>query len=248
MDNKTIQQYGEEILCYRLRTARQKKRMVYEDWDKQLIELYKEERALSLQKRNLGWDILAQPYQRGWIRSFVLRDDVARSNQAEFFENILRKINTTCWCYRRDFMVKKRRFGKKVYEVAQQSLLEPGPDCFAKLKFTDMEKQFFHVKEYYFNGACVIKFAFNEPWRFVLCTRPNIITRVRKTDPELESRLKEIDSYLEKGNYRSRQEKLVHGNWYKYWKRNEADTGENGLKNKSFSRILDEIKEVIWQN
>ncbi len=39
MDTKLIQQYGEDILCYRLRTARQKKRMRYEDFDKQLIQL-----------------------------------------------------------------------------------------------------------------------------------------------------------------------------------------------------------------
>ena len=38
MDTKFIQQYGEDILCYRLRTARQKKRMQYEDFDKQLIQ------------------------------------------------------------------------------------------------------------------------------------------------------------------------------------------------------------------
>jgi hypothetical protein len=51
MDTKIIKQYGEDILCYKLRTARQKKRMQYNDFDKQLIQLHKKEKALYLQKK-----------------------------------------------------------------------------------------------------------------------------------------------------------------------------------------------------
>src|SRR5688572_3974164 len=88
MDRKLIQQYGTEILSYRLRTVRQRKRMQYEDFDKQLIKLYKEDKALGIKANNLGWEPLTPPVQKGWKRFFVLRDDVARSKHAEFFENI----------------------------------------------------------------------------------------------------------------------------------------------------------------
>lgn len=91
MDTKLIKQYGEDIFCYRLRTARHKKRMQYEDFDKQLIQLHQEENGLYEQRRNLGWEPLLPAVQKGWKRFFVLRDDVARSKQAEFFENILKK-------------------------------------------------------------------------------------------------------------------------------------------------------------
>jgi hypothetical protein len=246
MNNKDIQKYGDDILSYPMRSARQKKRMVYEDLDKHLIQLYREERILHLQKRNLGWEGLAQPYQRGWTRSFELRDDVVRSGGAIFFASILRKINTKYWCYRKDFMIKKRKLGKKIYTVKQQNLLEPDPCHFAKLKFTDKEKQFFHMREYFKSGTIEKKYVFNEPWRFVVCTRPNIITRVRKTDPEIERQLEEINSFLRKNNYRNRQIRLTRGNLKKYWKSYEANTDEkNWLKNKSFSRILDEIKEQV---
>ena len=50
MNSKLIQQYGEDILCYRLRTARQKKRMQYKDFEKQLLKINREERKL-LEKR-----------------------------------------------------------------------------------------------------------------------------------------------------------------------------------------------------
>lgn len=65
MDTKVIEQYGEDILCYRLRTARQKKRMQYKDFDRQLIQLHKEQNALYAQKRNLGWEVLHPPVQKG---------------------------------------------------------------------------------------------------------------------------------------------------------------------------------------
>jgi hypothetical protein len=102
MDTKLIQQYGEDILCYRLRTARQKKRMQYEDFDNQLIQLHKKENALNLQKRNLGWQALNPPVKKGWIRHFVVRDDVARSRHGDFFEALLKKINTYDYDWKKD--------------------------------------------------------------------------------------------------------------------------------------------------
>ena len=90
MDNKLIEQYGTEILSYRLRTARQKKRLQYEDFDKQLIQLHKERIQLREQQRNLGWQPLIPAVQRGFKRTFVLRDDVARSRNASFYTAILK--------------------------------------------------------------------------------------------------------------------------------------------------------------
>lgn len=46
MDNKLIKQYGEDILSYRLRSARHKKRAQREAFDKQLIALHYEQKAL----------------------------------------------------------------------------------------------------------------------------------------------------------------------------------------------------------
>src|SRR5258705_13148999 len=119
MDTQLIQQYGEDILCYRLRTTRQKKRMQYKDFDKQLIQLHKEERALYELKRNLGWELLIPSVQKGWKRFFVLRDDVQSSKQAEFFQGILKKINTYEWSHRKDFVARRRKKekGRKVYVV-----------------------------------------------------------------------------------------------------------------------------------
>jgi hypothetical protein len=244
MDTKLIQQYGEDILCYGIRTARQKKRMQYEDFDKQLIQLHKEEKALRKQQRNLGWEHLIPPVQKGWKRFFVLREDVARDKQSVFFENILKKINTCDYSWRKDFKKRKRKYGRKVYVVKPQSLLKPCASEFSKMEFSEKEKQlFYEVWEMDFRRQLVKKFVFAEPWRFVLRIQPNMIDKVRKIDAVIEARLKEIDDYLERNDWRKKQCKLVHG-YYKWggWKEHEKYNEKSMFKNKSLYQILDLVK------
>lgn len=246
MGTKFIKQYGEDILCYRLRTARHKKRMQHEDLEKNLINLYKEERALYKQIRELGWEPLLPPVQKGWKRFFVLRDDVARSKQAEFFQNILNKINTYDWSYRKDFIVKKRKFGRKRYGVKEQKLLAPWEWHFDKLGFYENEKQMFHEEYHYvqWNKEPVKRYVFNEPWRFVLRVRPNMITKVKIKDAVLESKVKLIGDYLRQNDLRKKQTKLLHGNFkYKEWKEFGKYNEVNVLKNKSLHQVMDMIKE-----
>jgi hypothetical protein len=234
------------LLQFRLRTARHKKRAQYEDWDKQLLALQRERNALYKQQRDLGWIALHPPVMRGWKRYFVLRDNVARSKQASFFESILSKINTTQYSHRKDFKVKRRKWGKKVYVVKEQHLLQPQTFCFNKMKFTEAEKQFFEERMVHDQWASKPYkiYVFTEPWRFVLPVRPNIITKTRARDEPIESRIQQINNYLENGALIGRLNHLSNGrrnSWYDEEKRKER----NPLKNKSLAVLLDEyyVKE-----
>ena len=247
MDKKLIQQYGEDILCYRLRTARQKKRMQYEDFHKHLIRLHKEDKALWSRKCNLGYEPLVPPVQKGWKRFYVLREDVAKSKHAEFFANILKKINTYDWSYRKDFLVKHRKCGRKKYKVRGQILLRPDEAHFAKLGFTLREKQFFHEEYFHEKWRGRIKrYVFNEPWRFVLRVRPNMIDKVKIVDGEIESRMARIDNYLCKNDYSHIQLKLLYGNnKWRSFKDFEKYNEKNPLKNKPLHEILKAAKEEL---
>jgi hypothetical protein len=241
MDKKLIQEYGQDILCYRIRTARQKKRMRYKDFDKRLIALHKEEKALGKQKDSLGWVPLVPPYQRGWQRFYVLREDVRVSKNAAFFENILAKINTHDWSHRKDFMIRRRRYGRKKYEVKEQKLLQPTEDKFAELKFSEAEKQFFHLTLFFdsMRWGFAERYVFTEPWRFVLRIRPKMIDKVRAMDNVLESRLKEIDNYLDRNAQRNRQGKLLYGKVrYRHYRVLQKHGEENPFKGKPFQEIL----------
>lgn len=220
MDNKLIEQYGTEILSYRLRTARQKKRLQYEDFDKQLIQLHKERIQLREQQRNLGWQPLIPAVQRGFKRTFVLRDDVARSRNASFYTAILKKINTVEYSNRKDFKVKKRKYGRKIYVDKIQNLQRLCGWEFNKRNFSDAEKQcFYELWEMNKNKQLVQYFLFVEPWRFVLKTMPNMIDKVRIKDNIIEARIAEIDDYLERSCYDKRLYKMLDGSYgYKEWK------------------------------
>ena len=248
MDRKFIERYGEEILSYRIRTARQKKRAVYEDFDKQLLALHREEMTLRRLQRNLGWEPLVPPVQKGWVRSFVLRDDVARGPQAAFFAGILVKINTCEYSHRKDFRVKKRKLGRRIYVIRKQLLQEPWPYQFNRMKFTEEEKGLFQIIEEMPDrkGYANRRYVFREPWRFVLKVKPNIVDRVRVRDIELEQRLETITSYLRKSGHIYRQLKLRYGHdpdhWWDYLERYFP---LNPIKNKTLCQILEEAKEEI---
>jgi hypothetical protein len=236
MDTKIIEQYGEDILCYRLRTARQRKRMQYEDFDKFLIQLDKKETALYRQIRNLGWEPLQPPVQKGWVRCFVLRDDVAKQKHAAFFESILKKINTYQYDWRKDFKKKKRKLGRKIYVAKQQFLLTPGEWHFKRMNFSEAEQQFFYEGwELDCYKRPIKRFVFREPWRFVLTIKPNIIYEVRKRDVELESALNEIINYLQRNDLRKRLGKILDGAYqYRRWDRTDSIVRRMNLKTNPF--------------
>ena len=93
----------------KLKTARQKKRLQIKDSDKQLRKLDRHNKKLYEAKRHLPLIPLATPYQKGWVRTFRLRDDIARSNSAVFFLALLEKINTKDFCNEKSFLVRKRK-------------------------------------------------------------------------------------------------------------------------------------------
>jgi len=244
MDTKFTQQCEDDIHCYRLRTARQKKRMRYKDLEKRLIKLHKEERMLHLRKRNLGWEALNPPVQKGWVRHFVVRDDVAKSKQGEFFDAILKKINTYDYDWKKDFKRKRKRRGKKIYVVKPQYLLRPYSCQFRRMEFTETEKQFFReVWEMDNKRQFFKRYEFTESWRFVLKIRPNMIDRIRIKDALLESEIKVLDNYLERNDLRKKMCRLVHGHYkYKDCQEDEKYDEASEFKSKSLTQILDLVK------
>ncbi len=229
----------------KIKTARQKKRLLKEDFDKQLIQLYKLRDGLCLQKRTLPLIPLEEPYQRGWIRTFVLRDDIAKSRLGSFYQTLLSKINTVEHSHEKAFKRKKRKHRKKIYEVRPQYLREfytwewNHPKC----KLTDAEKVHFHWKEYWNKDGKTktMKLVFNEPWRYVLKVKPYMITHTRKVDERLESQIQQLDNYIERNHLNHKMTRLIHGQSYNPWRGTENERQRNPLKNKPLYKILEAV-------
>lgn len=190
----------DNLMFFRLRSLRSRKRIVKEDVVKQIRKKYKRSEELWKIKREIPLVPLEKPYQKGFVRFFVVRDDVKRSKDSDFFEGILNKINTKMYSETRKFLKKKRKFGRRIYVEKEQKLARLSTYQWndPKLRLTDRERQYFLRREDY----CPIRkrhniyYEFIEPWRFVLRVKPNMITHYKPLHSDLEKEIDELNSYL----------------------------------------------------
>ena len=186
----------------RLRSSRTRKRVAKTDYEKYLRECCDRHAELEKQKRTMPLVPLEKPYQKGYVRFYVVRDDVKRSKLGDFFENLLAKINTYQYADNRKFRKKKKRRGKRIYLPRKQELLSfrlwEWVDAIEKGILVAEECKYFMKVERY-NSVCKrfeIYYEFAEPWRFMLRVRPNIITHYRPINLEIEHELAELDKVL----------------------------------------------------
>lgn len=238
METIEINSYIEQS---RIRSIRTRKRWQLRAFDKKLIRFYKEEKAVRKRIWELGWKELKPPVQRGFVRFFVLRDDVMRTKNAPFFQKILNTINTEQWSHRKDFKKKRRRLGKKIYVVRDQNLREIFPEEFLR-KFNEAERSYFYETLIHPKGTKnpVTVYRFIEAWRFVLRVQPNMITKVRVKDLDLERKAAEIDRFFNTDR-RYRLWRLLDGNIRWKWAHRPKMKYEDPLRNRSFADILSEF-------
>lgn len=246
-----------DVLQYRLKSARRKKRLQKKDFDKQLIQITKQERLLWQRRRDLPMVPLDNPYQKGWKRYFVVRDDIKRSPSAGFFSTLLEKINTVQYHPEKSFKVKKRRRGSrkrsKGPEVRRQFLQEFSEWHWNhhSLKLTELEKAHFHLYEKMSKDGkskCLV-YRFNEPWRYVLQVKPHIITEVKMVDGLLEQEIQLLDNYVTNHYLQPRMSRLTGGVYkYKSWQENTNRGYRNLLYSNALSSFLEEREEINNNN
>ncbi|SHL19553.1 hypothetical protein [Chryseobacterium polytrichastri] len=211
------------LLFHRLRSLRSRKRISRKDVEKQIRKKYKRSRELWETRRKIPLVPLEKPYQKGFVRFFVVRDDVKRTKDGKFFEGILMKINTYMYSETRKFQKKKRKFGRKIYVPRDQKLdrLLPYQWNDPKLGLTTREKQYFLKREEYdpLRKKYDTYYEFIEPWRFTLRIKPYMITHYKPLSSDLEKEIDELDSYLNQHKIVGLINKKIHGqsgNWKKY--------------------------------
>ena len=212
----------------RLRNLRSRLRIAREDHEKFLRECCDRHAELEKQRRNLPLIPLEKPYQKGYVRFFVLREDVRQGKQADFFATLLEKINTYQYADNRKFQKKKKRRCKPVYVARKQELRS-----FSQRELERaLDSGEFSVKEYlYFARVeCFNRqkdcfetyYEFTEPWRFELRVKPNMITHYRPVDIAIERELAELDKIIDDHkNWGTITHKIYgrHNSWNQYQKR-----------------------------
>lgn len=163
---------------------------------------------------------LAEPYQRGWKRHFVLHDNVKNSESGPFYEQLLTKINCVQYHYSHTFRRKRNRSKKKMVVIDQPVL-----KAFDKYEWmrtgllTEVERECFHTELRWDKYRCCynIVYVFNEPWRYVIIVQPNIIHEAKLNDELLEQQIAWVDDFLEQDNRWLTLRRLLDGAYG--WKR-----------------------------
>lgn len=242
----------ELVMQNNLPSRRWKIRRIRTAYDKKLRQLDKERTRVWNQIRDLGYEELNPPIQRGYKRLFVLTDETKYSKQADFYQTLLDKINTIRYSPDKIFKEKKRKINKWRYQSRnEQELQSPDSWVFHNGKiFTEEEKRFFFPVEYYHAPSKLHckKYLFIERWRFRLRIMPNMITKVKIKDVELEQYYEELKDFLNKDKNAKRLTRMWGGNSYS-WKKvnNEKEYRKkysyNSLKNKPRHEIIEEYNE-----
>ncbi|MDO4435794.1 MAG: hypothetical protein Q4B71_05180 [Cardiobacteriaceae bacterium] len=195
---------------------------------------------------------LPEPYQKGWQRFFVLREDIKQSALASFYEEILKTINTVQYSETRQFVKKARRKGKKIYLPREQHLKRFSlvdwyhPKC----PLSERQRAHFGLVEYFdATTQCWRKeYEFLEPWRYVWKIAPRWITHYRPVHEllEREKALLEYKLFDCKPHYAILQNRVFcPRNAYKAWRKSKSEQlFPNPLKNlsqaqKQFSFLCD---------
>ena len=206
----------------RLRSLRSHKRIVREDHEKYLRECCDRHAELEKRRRNLPLVPLEKPYQKGYVRFFVVREDVKRSKSGDFFEALLKKINTYQYADNRKFQKKKKRRGKRIYIPLKQELRsfsqwEWEEQC-RKGRFTPREQALFGKMEYYCHRSKRFEtyYEFIDKWRFELRVKPNMITHYRPVDVAIEREFADLDKIINDYNNWNIIANIIYGHSYRY--------------------------------
>ena len=214
-----------------------------------MIRLDELRTKLRYDKEHLPWVPLAEPYQKGWKRFFVLREDIRRSKDADFYQTLLDKINTVQYSRDKAFRMRKRRMRRYVYTVKTQAVreIELWEWVSPKLKLTEKERTLFFRYERWCSQSKYwkVSYVFTEPWRFVLRIRPHMITEQRMIDANLEAELRRLKNYIERNNLGGKMYKLTRSQrGRRNWHEGVKPQHRHPFINKPLRIILAECKEL----
>lgn len=158
---------------------------------------------------------LEKPYQNGWTKFFVLRDDYTRRNDAHVFRNILKVVSTEAFCRKMNFLDRRG----KPYGPGLRII---GKNEWEMLGWTDQYKKYFHYGLHPYKGVYGTT-GVQEGWKllreffFVEAVKPHFVTHLRTHYPEVEARKAYIYNKFERGQLWKRYGNL------KGWSRGSSD-------------------------
>ena len=185
---------------YKTQKRRDKARYI-KDKDRELLRLQKEQRELRDILFKAPLIKLEKPYQRGWIRYFVLKEEALRRKDAERLEILLEKVQCKQYSKNRGFLERRHDKGRRLQEMRHE-LSKFSASTAMGLPETVLPYLVTHKKypvgnktrlrELYlssFGGPLTARY----PHYFKRIVEPYMITHSRVALPDVERRLNEIE-------------------------------------------------------
>lgn len=156
-----------------LATVRERDRLLQATWDAPIIPL-------------------AEPFQRGWNRQFIIRDDITRRSDAHVFKQILPHINQVWFSRDRDNWDRYDAFGNLCPQLPQIIRNH----VWNQLQFSSELAKWFSHGHFHHSQQIVEGWQFKFPYFFTFDIQPNIVTHTRTVLPDVESKISECDSII----------------------------------------------------
>lgn len=187
--------------------------------DKHLLRLERELNRLRHAQWNAPIIPLEHPYQRGWVKTFVLRDDVPPHPEAQVFSAVLKMVNQRVHAPTREFVTRRGHviaLRPRIVEV----------HAWHRLNWSLRHQRLFAygtwpVEEIYpwsqrYYRSNLSGFKLMRTWWLVEHVSPHIITHQRVELPEVRSRIAEIEAHLEarQGHHRLSWLHGRHSHWH----------------------------------
>lgn len=199
----------------------------YAQRDKALLRLDRELDRLHQAQGNAPVIPLEHPYQRGWVKTFVLREDARHHPEAAVFAAVLAVVNQRVRSRNREFINREgdaivlrpriipvREWSRRAWPFSHQRLFAYGRwqterfYSWSAHRFCDVE----------------VGFKLNRTWWLEELVEPHMITHQRVELPDVRSRIAEIEAYFEANLGRQRL------GWLRgrsqWWRRHETAVTE----------------------
>ena len=210
----------------------------YATRDKYLLRLERELNRLHHARWRAPIIPLEHPYQRGWVKTFKMREDALHHPEVAVFQAVLRVVNQRVTSRHRDFIHKDGcqhllypriipvcEWGRRPWPFSHQRLFAYGQ--------WELEDIYPWTARRY--RKSIRGFRLMRTWWLEEIIEPLMITHQRVDLPEVRSRIAEIENYLTMNLGRERLNKL-HGRRSR-WRENTASANER----RALSAMSDQI-------
>lgn len=160
---------------------------------KRLRKLWMDYINLQDARRKSGEWIDVEPYQKGWIRYFVLRDDAKNRRDAREMQQVLDMINTTIFCNKENFLRRNWKTSKwepiphhpkYLTEEQFEKLNEKHQSFFSRREWIDRVHRPFSGRD---QNVVRIGYIFKYDLYLILHKEPYIVTQQWIPNQEIES-------------------------------------------------------------